>query len=116
MPYYGDSMRGDPGLFSFVKKIKLGRIIGGVVKQALPIGGVLTAVNAIREAAGGRTAVRPVTVAPPPVVQVPAPLTASPVMTARRAAKRRRRAPARRRLSPLAQSRRRRLQSRGYRV
>jgi len=50
MPYYGDFRAGDPGLFSFVKKIKLGKIVGGLVKAAFPgASGVLTAVNAIRQ-------------------------------------------------------------------
>lgn len=49
MPYYGDHYAGDPGLFGFVKKIKLGRIIGGLVKSAFPgAAGVLSAVQAIR--------------------------------------------------------------------
>src|SRR5688572_23681887 len=49
MPYYGDHYAGDPGLFGFVKKIKLGRIIGGLVKSAIPgAAGVLSAVQALR--------------------------------------------------------------------
>jgi len=49
MPYYGDIAAGDPGLFGFVRKIKLGRIVGGLVKSAFPgAAGVLSAVNAIR--------------------------------------------------------------------
>lgn len=49
MPYYGDVYAGDPGLFSAFKKIKLGRIIGGVVKAAFPgAAGVLSAVRSIR--------------------------------------------------------------------
>jgi hypothetical protein len=49
MPYYGDYYAGDPGLFGFVKKIKLGRIVGGLVKSAFPgAAGVLSAVQAIR--------------------------------------------------------------------
>lgn len=82
MPYYGDHLAGDPGLFSFVKKIKLGRIIGGLVKSAVPgAAGVLSAVRAIKGAAPAAPAVvtvpvhRELTVAVPrmaPTVQVSA--------------------------------------------
>ena len=49
MTYYGDHMAGDPGLFSFVKKIKLGRIVGGIARAAFPgAAGIYSAVQQVR--------------------------------------------------------------------
>jgi len=61
VPYYGDYYAGDPGLFGFLKKVKLGRLVGGIVKAAVggPMG-VLSAVQAIRSP-----------VAPPPPIVAP---------------------------------------------
>ena len=69
MPYYGDHRVGDPGLFGFLKKIKLGRIVGGLVKSTLGAGsgGVLSAVQAIR----GTPDVKPVPILEKPTVVVP---------------------------------------------
>lgn len=120
MPYYGDHLAGDPGLFSFVKKIRLGRVVGGLVKSIPGAAGVLSAVNAVREAAGAGRAQRPISISPPPAVLLPSAPIPNPALTtgARPRTKRRatrRRAPARR-LSPLAARRRSRLRNLGYRV
>lgn len=123
MSYYGDAYyAGDPGLFSFVKKIKLGRALGGIVKALPGANGVLTAVNAIRQAAGSTVAARPVTPTAPPIVQVPqAPLpnTVQQPITLQGAV----RARGRRRTRTtsafalrMAAARRARLRSRGYAV
>lgn len=56
MPYYGDAYHGDPGIFGFIKRTVLGRVVGGIVKAAVPgASGVLTAVNAIRGTPTART-------------------------------------------------------------
>lgn len=62
MPYYGDHLAGDPGLFGKIfkglKKIRLGSIIGHAVLPALgfrpasPAPGVVSAVQTVRSVAG----------------------------------------------------------------
>lgn len=67
MSYYGDHYAGDPGLFSFVKKLKLGRVIGTVLKSAPGTAGIYAAVRALRAQEPHRAALKQVNVAASPV-------------------------------------------------